>query len=590
MTDIFLYSNQTWIAPSDCRKINFVRAYGAGANGQSQAGTFGSPGGYGGGGGAFSDSGPFAINPGDAVSVVVGQPGSSGGDTYFNYGGYRAYAQGAQGQTGGQAGNGVGATRYSGGTGGPGGPVWGVGYGGGGGGGGGAAGPSGGGYNGAAGSSQNGGGGGSGDGSYAASGGIGGQGAYYSGGVIPSSVGGAGNYYGAGGGGGGGGSTSGFHYLPSPGSAGGTAGPGLIWINYDPSYVWPDNAGVSGEAIVGAQAGVKMPIASHLGVATGVKANTTGPQLYMSAKLSPASLIMADAPNRIKAIKAGLSASLAAIGRFQGPVSLGSNWSIGTGLAALDTVAYSAKALLAPGVVFTPFLSQKSIIANFAALNASTGIVAKPMLPLTMAVNWNIGPQVGVNVFPAQFISAAIAANASLLPMETIDPYQWLNYGSQLLYAAASGLEKAMIDADAPRLLEIDAEAIVASWDPYSIDIKLLPYLAWAMGVNFWNDKWSDQTKRDWVAAQWQFKALRGSDAAIEMAIDFAGRDISPFGYKVRDIITAPQGQYPSPGITQAQQEAWLASLPQVRVYLNSQSSNALPDELYTNASFISPG
>lgn len=138
--------------------------------------------------------------------------------------------------------------------------------------------------------------------------------------------------------------------------------------------------------------------------------------------------------------------------------------------------------------------------------------------------------------------------------------------GSQLM-VDPSGLEAAIADTDATRLMKINAELIKAIWDPFSCPAALLPYLAWAMGVTFWNDQWSDQTKRQWIAQQWQFKAIRGTKAAVEMAVDFAGRDVTPFGYKVTRVIRQPQKFFPSASLTKAEREIWLETLPQVRVF-----------------------
>jgi phage tail P2-like protein len=204
-----------------------------------------------------------------------------------------------------------------------------------------------------------------------------------------------------------------------------------------------------------------------------------------------------------------------------------------------------------------------------------------------LTAKWPIGIGVSVDLFPVQFIGALISPQAGIFPDEALVEYQWNSYGSQILYAAASGLEKAMIDSDAPFLTGIDAEAIIDTWDPYNCPPELLQYLAFAMGVTFWNDNWSLATKQAWIAQQWQFKALRGTDGGISMAVDFAGRDVSPYGYYVRDFITAPQGQYPSPGITPAEQETWLASLPQVRVYLFSEAGQAYPEEFYIDNSYL---
>lgn len=140
-------------------------------------------------------------------------------------------------------------------------------------------------------------------------------------------------------------------------------------------------------------------------------------------------------------------------------------------------------------------------------------------------------------------------------------------YGSDVLYREATGLEKAWSDVDADRLIETNAEAIIDIWDPYACPAQLLPFLAWAMGITFWNNKWSETTKRDWIARQFEFKSLRGTQAGIEMALDFAGRDVSQFGFTLVKAITQPQKVFSGPSLTKTQREAWLQKLPQVRVY-----------------------
>src|SRR4029079_18652841 len=97
--------------------------------------------------------------------------------------------------------------------------------------------------------------------------------------------------------------------------------------------------------------------------------------------------------------------------------------------------------------------------------------------------------------------------------------------GAKLLYRAASGLEKAMADVDGERLIGTYAEIIHDQWDPYAISVNNLPYLGYAMGVMLWEDGWSESTQREWVARQFEYKALRGTQDGIEMALNYSGRD-----------------------------------------------------------------
>ena len=51
------------------------------------------------------------------------------------------------------------------------------------------------------------------------------------------------------------------------------------------------------------------------------------------------------------------------------------------------------------------------------------------------------------------------------------------------------------------------------------------------------------------------------------MAVDYVGRDVSPFGYQVKKITAPPQRVYSGKSLTREEREAWLALMPQVRVW-----------------------
>src|SRR4051812_27913001 len=107
------------------------------------------------------------------------------------------------------------------------------------------------------------------------------------------------------------------------------------------------------------------------------------------------------------------------------------------------------------------------------------------------------------------------------------------NPGSKVLYPNAEGMEKALADTDAVRLMSVYAEAVIDVWDPYKISLTNLPFLAYGMSVNMWQDDWAELTKRNWVANNWTFLSLRGTVPGLRMAVEYMGRDVSPFGYQV---------------------------------------------------------
>ena len=139
--------------------------------------------------------------------------------------------------------------------------------------------------------------------------------------------------------------------------------------------------------------------------------------------------------------------------------------------------------------------------------------------------------------------------------------------GEKLLYRAATGLEKAMADVDGERLIGTYAEIIIDQWDPYRISYNNLPYLGYAMGVLLWEDGWSESTQREWTARQFEFKALRGTQAGIEMALQYSGRDfVGPQGYVVQQAIRPPQGFFASPGLTKEEYDFWIHLMPELRI------------------------
>jgi hypothetical protein len=137
--------------------------------------------------------------------------------------------------------------------------------------------------------------------------------------------------------------------------------------------------------------------------------------------------------------------------------------------------------------------------------------------------------------------------------------------GAKLLYRNATGLEKAMADVDGERLIGTYAEIVSDQWDPYAISFNNLPYLGYAMGVLLWEDGWSESTQREWTARQWQWKALRGTQAGIQMALDYSGRDFTG-GYDVVQAIRPPQGFFASPSLSKEAYDYWIHLMPELRI------------------------
>ena len=64
------------------------------------------------------------------------------------------------------------------------------------------------------------------------------------------------------------------------------------------------------------------------------------------------------------------------------------------------------------------------------------------------------------------------------------------------------------------------------SWNPATCPANLLPWLAWAFSVDQWDNSWSEQEKRDVIAASVYVHKKKGTISAIDRAL-------RPLGYLI---------------------------------------------------------
>lgn len=95
-----------------------------------------------------------------------------------------------------------------------------------------------------------------------------------------------------------------------------------------------------------------------------------------------------------------------------------------------------------------------------------------------------------------------------------------------ILPDTASPVEVALLSVELASLAEIDVSIISTIWDPYAIPAPLIPWLAWALSVDVWDDSWSEQRKRDVIAASPIVHRRKGTLDAVE-------RSVAPLGVEV---------------------------------------------------------
>lgn len=154
--------------------------------------------------------------------------------------------------------------------------------------------------------------------------------------------------------------------------------------------------------------------------------------------------------------------------------------------------------------------------------------------------------------------------------------------GSKVLYRSASGAERALADVEGERLMSINAELIIENWDPYLTKPEHLRHLAYGYGVRLWEDSWSIDTKRNWVANHFNFLSQIGTLAAFDTAL-------APSGFNLVQEVVPPQGFYLSPNMTKEEWDGWIRLMPQIRIKFAKRVGNG-GGELFIGEGCIGDG
>lgn len=120
----------------------------------------------------------------------------------------------------------------------------------------------------------------------------------------------------------------------------------------------------------------------------------------------------------------------------------------------------------------------------------------------------------------------------------------------------------------AEELLGLSPERIRTLWNPWACHIDDLPFLAWTLSVDIWDPTWDEQRKRSVVARSIELHRLKGTLAGMEEYAKLVGSEV------VRSVVP-PAGFVLAPSQTQQEREAWIATLPQVRIYRDRVNGTA---------------
>lgn len=101
---------------------------------------------------------------------------------------------------------------------------------------------------------------------------------------------------------------------------------------------------------------------------------------------------------------------------------------------------------------------------------------------------------------------------------------------------------------------------VKAVWSPDNCPADLLPYLAWQLSVDLWDDAWPEVKKREVCRNALTLHRLKTTPAGIKAHVALTGA-------KVRRIIRPPAKGFLRGVMDEEARLAWLDTLPQVRIY-----------------------
>jgi phage tail P2-like protein len=96
---------------------------------------------------------------------------------------------------------------------------------------------------------------------------------------------------------------------------------------------------------------------------------------------------------------------------------------------------------------------------------------------------------------------------------------------SDLLPPNATPQERALSDAVA-RIGNVPTPTRQL-WNPQTCPAALLPWLAWAFSVDDWNTEWSEQQKRDVIAASFTVHRSKGTIGAVKASLAALGYNLT---------------------------------------------------------------
>jgi phage tail P2-like protein len=118
--------------------------------------------------------------------------------------------------------------------------------------------------------------------------------------------------------------------------------------------------------------------------------------------------------------------------------------------------------------------------------------------------------------------------------------------------AAVEGVSSARFPLPTQRITDV--------WSPDNCPVDLLPYLAWGLSVDLWDDEWPETHKREACRKALRLHRLKTTPAGIKAHVEMVGSEVVK-------MIRPPARESLRGAMTEADRLAWLDGLPQIRIY-----------------------
>lgn len=115
------------------------------------------------------------------------------------------------------------------------------------------------------------------------------------------------------------------------------------------------------------------------------------------------------------------------------------------------------------------------------------------------------------------------------------------------------------VDEANARLIDVPVP-VGDMWNPWKAPAVVLPFLAWALSVDVWVEEWPEEKKRAVIAASFDLHRHKGTLGGIKDHVALLGSEVTL-------AVTPPAASYLSPDISEEERLAFLADLPQLRLY-----------------------